>query len=71
DYDRLSQGAILRLSKLGNIVENPELPIMVELPESNETISLTHDLTDRQRRSVLAGGLLNINQGGNDVKKYQ
>ncbi|MFT5855780.1 MAG: aconitate hydratase, partial [Verrucomicrobiales bacterium] len=42
DYDRLSQGAILRLSKLGNIVENPELPIMVELPESNETISLTH-----------------------------
>ena len=58
DYDTVSQGDELVLPDIRNCVEN-DLPIVVENKTTGKTIPVTLTLSARQRKILLAGGLLN------------
>lgn len=57
DYDTLEQDAVLRLTDIRAGMERGRLEAVEET--TGKTIRLLCSLTDRQRRMVLAGGLLN------------
>ncbi len=57
DYDTLEQDAVLRLTDIRAGMERGRLEAVEEA--TGKTIRLLCSLTDRQRRMVLAGGLLN------------
>ncbi len=57
DYDTLEQDAVLRLTDIRAGMERGRLEVVEEA--TGKTIRLLCSLTDRQRRMVLAGGLLN------------
>ena len=57
DYDTLEQDAVLRLTDIRDGMERGRLEAVEEA--TGKTIRLLCSLTDRQRRMVLAGGLLN------------
>ncbi len=59
DYDTVSQGDELVLPDIRNCVEN-DLPIVVENKTTGKTIPVTLTLSARQRKILLAGGLLNF-----------
>ena len=59
DYDAISQGDELVLPDIRNCVAN-DLPIVVENKTTGKTIPVTLTLSARQRKILLAGGLLNF-----------
>ena len=59
DYDTVSQGDELVLPDIRNCVEK-DLPIVVENKTTGKTIPVTLTLSARQRKILLAGGLLNF-----------
>ena len=58
DYDDIEQGDTLALDELSTALETGK-PITAKNQRSGRTYQLTHDLSDRQVRMVLKGGLLN------------
>jgi len=58
DYERLEQGNRLRLGGLRSAVESGRRIVATRL-DTDETIELTCDLSDREREIILAGGRLN------------
>jgi aconitate hydratase len=58
DYDRLEEGDRLVLPGVRSLVENKEWEIPAQL--NGEVISLILDVSDRQRKHLLAGGALNF-----------
>ena len=59
DYDDIEQGDTLALDELSTALETGK-PITAKNQRSGRTCQLTHDLSDRQVRMVLKGGLLNM-----------
>lgn len=59
DYDDIEQGDTLALDELAAALETGKA-ITAKNPRSGRTYQLTHDLSDRQVRMVLKGGLLNM-----------
>lgn len=57
DYDKIAQGDILRLSNIKQCLENND-EIYVENLSKQEKYKLTHALSERQIKMILAGGLL-------------
>ncbi|MFW6059645.1 MAG: aconitate hydratase [Phycisphaeraceae bacterium] len=57
DYDRLAQGDELRLRNLREALQRGNV-IEVENTTRGETIRARHDLSERQVRMILAGGLI-------------
>jgi aconitate hydratase len=63
-YDSIEQGNEIELPKIGKEVKDSDSITMVDI-KRGETYTLTHNLTDRQRKIISAGGLLNyIKQKG-------
>ncbi|GFO53682.1 aconitate hydratase [Geomonas sp. Red276] len=58
DYDGLNQGDRLKFARLRGLVEGGATEIPVEV-NGREIVTLL-DVTDRERRELLAGGLLNV-----------
>lgn len=58
DYERLQQGDTLHIERLRGAVEAGE-PIIASIKGADRTITLTYDLSDRERQIALAGGRLN------------
>jgi len=58
DFDRIEQGDTLVLEGLHDFLERGD-EIRVALKGKSDTIALVHDFTDRQRRILRAGGLVN------------
>ena len=62
DYEKISQGDALCLAGIRNIIAEGAVAIL-ENRTTGETIPLQVKLSDRQRRILLAGGLLNDTKG--------
>lgn len=58
DLDRLNTGMILHLSSLHQAIQSSE-PFAIRLDNDPNPILVKHDLTERQAKILLAGGLLN------------
>ena len=58
DLDRLEPGTILHLSSLHQAIQSSE-PFALTLDNDPNPVLVTHDLTERQSKILLAGGLLN------------
>ena len=58
DLDRLNTGMILHLSSLHQAIQSPE-PFAIRLDNDPNPILVNHNLTERQAKILLAGGLLN------------
>jgi len=58
DLERLDSGVILHLANLHQAIQTPE-PFALTLDNDSNPILVRHDLTDRQAKILLAGGLLN------------
>ncbi|MDR0433577.1 MAG: aconitate hydratase [Gracilibacteraceae bacterium] len=58
DFERLQAGQTLKLTDLAAAVTGND-PFPALIVETGETIRLRHDLSERQKRLILAGGLLN------------
>jgi aconitate hydratase len=58
DYDRLEEGDSLVFPGIRSLVENKEQEIPAQI--NGEVISLILDVSDRQRKHLLAGGALNF-----------
>lgn len=58
DYERLQPGDALHIERLRGAVEAGE-PIVASIKGADRTITLTYDLSDRERQIALAGGRLN------------
>lgn len=58
DYDKLSQGDILKLTNIHDGIDNGKITLFNET--TGEKISLIADFTMRQKQILKAGGLLNI-----------
>jgi aconitate hydratase len=57
DYDRISQGAAIRIEGFSEAVRFSETAYLTL--ESGEKVELSLTLTPRQREILLAGGMLN------------
>ncbi|GAB4072214.1 aconitate hydratase [Barrientosiimonas marina] len=58
DYDKLEQGDVLQLNDLRNQIQNND-QINVTLANQGEEVTAEHNLSERQREIILAGGLIN------------
>ncbi|EGW36852.1 aconitate hydratase [Desulfosporosinus sp. OT] len=58
DLDRLHSGLILHLSNLHQAIQTPD-SFTLTLDDDSNPIWVRHDLTERQAKILLAGGLLN------------
>jgi aconitate hydratase len=58
DYAAIEQGAVLRFEGVRDAVASGQ-PITATVAETGRTLSLTCDLSEREREIVLAGGRLN------------
>jgi len=58
DLDRLNPGMILHLSNLHQAIQTSE-PFAITIENDSTPILVKHDLTERQAKILLAGGLLN------------
>jgi aconitate hydratase len=58
DYDALEQGRRLRIPELRSLIENgaTEIPVLID----GRTIATRLEVSPRQRRMLLAGGVLNL-----------
>jgi aconitate hydratase len=59
DYDGIDQGDELELPDIRAALERGDDPVTVRNVTKGTSFQAKHDLTERQRRIVLAGGLLN------------
>ncbi len=62
DYDRLQQGDILRMANVRNALSRGEQITIVNVTQGYE-IQATYDMSERQIKNVLVGGLLNDIKG--------
>jgi len=62
DYDKLAQADRVEISGVRNALEKGE-PLLLEIPGKEIRIELRVDLSDRERKNVLAGGLINATRG--------
>lgn len=60
DYDALEQGEAVRLEGMRNALLGGEKIILAQLQRSGRKIGLRLDVTDRERKILLAGGLINL-----------
>ena len=60
DYEVLDQGETIRLDGIRTALERGEETISAQLPRLGREIELRLDLSDRERRILLAGGLINL-----------
>jgi len=60
DYDALSPGTVLRLSGVRGEVARGKAEIEAEIVSSGRKVTLKLDVTDRERKILLAGGLINM-----------
>jgi len=58
DYDRLRQGDVLRMANVRDALSRGEQITVVDVTQDYE-IQATYDMSERQIKNVLAGGLLN------------
>ncbi|HBV86494.1 MAG TPA: aconitate hydratase [Desulfosporosinus sp.] len=58
DLNRINQGMILHLTNLHQAIQTPE-SFAITLENDSTPILVRHDLTERQAKILLAGGLLN------------
>jgi aconitate hydratase len=58
DHDRIEQGDVLRLVDVRASLAG-DAPIRVENTTRDESFEVRHDLSERQVRVLLAGGLIN------------
>ncbi|MBC2722729.1 aconitate hydratase [Desulfosporosinus sp.] len=58
DLNRINQGMILHLTNLHQAIQTPE-SFAITLENDSAPILVRHDLTERQAKILLAGGLLN------------
>ncbi|MBI4963845.1 MAG: aconitate hydratase [Desulfomonile tiedjei] len=63
DYEAVAQGETVRLEKVRSAIAGGADTIVAELPASGRKIQLRLDVTDRERRILLAGGLINLASG--------
>lgn len=63
DYDKIAQGDTLAIPDIRNIIENGG-DITVENKSKGESYAVKCDLSDRGRKMILAGGLLNMTKNG-------
>lgn len=63
DYDKIAQGDTLAIPDIRNIIENGG-DITVENKTKGEKYAVKCDLSDRGRKMILAGGLLNMTKNG-------
>ncbi len=63
DYDKIAQGDTLEIPDIRNIIENGG-DITVENKTKGEKYAVKCDLSDRGRKMILAGGLLNMTKNG-------
>jgi aconitate hydratase len=59
DYDKLSQGATLRLDGVRDALTSGDTELEASV-DGDGTITLSHQLSERQRDMVLAGGLIPV-----------
>jgi aconitate hydratase len=64
DVDRLDQGDTLAFPRLREELENDGDMVTVENRTRDETFEVGHELSERQRRILLAGGLINAFREG-------
>jgi len=62
DYDSINQGDRIEVKNLRSILESAEHEFPIEV--NGRTIRVKHDLVERERRILLAGGLLNYTRSG-------
>jgi aconitate hydratase len=67
DYEQVGQEDVLVLRSLHESLESGD-DIDAVLKDSGDTIALTFDLTDRQRRILAAGGLVNWIRNRNEAR---
>jgi aconitate hydratase len=60
DYDTVLQGDTLMLRGLRNALEHSPSEFIAEVLPSGKKIPLRIDVTDRERKILLAGGLINL-----------
>ncbi|WP_174613052.1 aconitate hydratase [Virgibacillus ihumii] len=59
DYDKLADGDTLKLENLHEQLKNNSNKIKVTLKDKNESITVEHALSPRQKEILLEGGLIN------------
>jgi aconitate hydratase len=64
DLDRVDQGDALAFPRLREELEGDDDTVTVENRTRDETFEVRHELSERQRRVVLAGGLINAFREG-------
>lgn len=62
DYDTISQGDMICLSDIKNAIQN-DMPIVLKNETTGKVISLVSAFSERQRKMLVAGGLLNYTKG--------
>lgn len=60
DYSFIEQGDVLKIQHVKEVLEKGEREFEVVNQTKNRSFRCRHDLSDRERASVLAGGLINI-----------
>lgn len=63
DYEKIAQGDTLEIPNIRNIIENGG-DIVVENKTKGESYAVKCELSDRGRKMILAGGLLNMTKNG-------
>lgn len=58
DYDLIDQGDFFEMQNVKNVIANGE-PVIVKNVTKNKEIPLIYNLTERQKKIIFAGGLLN------------
>jgi len=60
DYDLIQQGDQIRLPSVKKILEQGESDLVAEILTSGKTIPLRIEITERERKILIAGGLINL-----------
>lgn len=64
DYDSIPQGAVIQIKSVKRQIEQGATELMAELKGTGEQIPLMLDVTDRERKILVAGGLINLAKEG-------
>lgn len=60
DYESLNQGDLIRMEGVRGAVEQGKEELIAEIPRTGRTVRLRLDATERERRILAAGGLINL-----------
>lgn len=58
-YEKINQGDVLEILNIKTSLKGDKTPIMIKNLTQNFDFSVTHDLSERERKILLAGGKLN------------